>query len=80
MSDYLNVMAKRLGAEGLVVEDGMDVELHSDFGPLIEMMAEQTVAIQALADSNMLLVQAMAEADSDEVSGTELGLNGKPLI
>ena len=55
--------------------------LQRELGRLIQAVQEQTKAIQSLADSNALLVQAMAEADIEEDDGVPIRyLDGSQVL
>ena len=57
----------------------MNEHVESLLVELIETMQQQTEAINALAASNQMLVQAMAESDGDDNEVQTHGLDGKPL-
>lgn len=86
LREQLATAARGIDAVPLLVEDGMDVELH-DLGPLADAIQRQTdvnvelsQSIMALATSNMELVQAMAEAEEhDEGDEPEFDLAGRPI-
>ena len=61
----------------IVVENGVDAGVSYDLSPLISAMLAQTEAINNLAESNRLLIQAMAEADGMDPEPTQY-LDGAP--
>lgn len=77
---YLQSALSQLNLEPLVIEDGMDAQLHHNLDPLIGAITKQTQAINRLATSNEMLVLAMAESEGvDEQRIPSVGLNGRPL-
>lgn len=51
----------------------------SEIQELVEALKAQTIAINNLAESNALLVQAMSEAGPEEEHDFSFDLSGKPI-
>lgn len=60
-------LGSRLETQVVIADAGTDIEYRSDIGPLIKAIEQQTMAIDALAESNMALVDAMTQVDEEEV-------------
>ena len=73
-------LTAELDCQVLMVERGIDAEEHSDIAPLVQAIHEQTMAINALAESNMALVEMMAEVDQvdDEEREPATYMDGTP--
>lgn len=73
-------LTAELDCQVLMVERGIDAEEHSDIAPLVKAIHEQTKAINALAESNMALVEMMADVDQvdDEEREPATYMDGTP--
>ncbi|MFL1404200.1 hypothetical protein ACJO2E_02500 [Marinobacter sp. M1N3S26] len=82
MMCHLRAHAERLiddlSYDVLVVEHGLDAQVHSDVAPLVKAIERQTQAIDALAESNMALVDAMTQLDEDDGAGATTYLDDTP--
>lgn len=58
-------LAAELGMALAVLPGGIKAEVHSDIGALVEAIQGQTQAITALAESNMMLIDAMSQGEDD---------------
>lgn len=75
-------LAASMGLKAIVMTDGMEATVvPAGIGDLIKEMRTQSAAINRLAQSNEMLVQAMAEGEGmdPEDRPATVGLNGRPL-
>lgn len=78
---WIKPLTDKMGIEGVVIGDDLDVSVHHDLTPLVQAIGNQVAAINRLAASNEALVQAMAESegvDTDDMA-PRVGLNGRAL-
>ncbi|WP_165856744.1 hypothetical protein [Marinobacter sp. JSM 1782161] len=80
LMDQAEKFEQETGCQVIVTEHGIDCEIHTDVGPLVAAIEKQTEAINALAASNMELVEAMAEVDhvDDEEREPATYMDGTP--
>lgn len=60
-----------------LLDNNVGVRVHTDNSDLVDAIRQQTTAIQALADSNMALVQAMADGEDYDAPVSQY-LDGSP--
>lgn len=75
-------LAESMGLKAIVLTDGMDATvIPPGIGDLINEMRSQSAAINRLAQSNEMLVQAMADSEGMDLEDRvpSVGLNGRPL-
>lgn len=66
LREYGQTLAESVGMTLAVMSGGIKTEVHHDIGSLVEAIKLQTQAITALAESNMMLVEAMGQEDGGD--------------
>lgn len=89
LQEAASVLAEKLGYECVVLDGGMDADVHHSPTLLIDALHAQTAAINGLAQSNQqviaLLTDVVAElhcsggGDGDDDASVRLYLDGSPV-
>ena len=76
IQSLLTPIAEKMGITPLVVDEGLDVGVHSDIRPLLEeQLVEQRQTNQLL----LMLIEAMGEEDSDPGDEAQTYMDGTPV-
>jgi hypothetical protein len=76
IGQLIELIAKSLGMNHLVVGDGVEVGIHSDIKPVLERMLEEQAKTNTLLAA---LVSAMADEDADDGQHeTRVYMDGTP--
>ena len=76
IQSLLTPIAEKMGITPLVVDEGLDVGVHSDIRPLLEeQLVEQRQTNQLL----LMLIEAMGEEDSDPDDEAQTYMDGTPV-
>lgn len=81
LKEYGQTVADSMGMSFAVLPGGVKAAVHSDIRDLVEAMKAQAAAIAALAESNMLLIEAVAQdgEDSDPDAAPRTYMDGSPV-
>lgn len=77
LAQALTPAAQRIGA-AVLVDGGLQAQVHRDIGPLVEAMWAQIEAITQLVQQNAALMQAMADSEPDSDAEPTHYLSGRP--
>jgi len=78
--DWAKETESRIGMDVLVVEPGIDVDVHRDIGPLIDAMQAQTAAITDLVAVNQELIASILDDERVDLDGeARVDLSGRPI-
>lgn len=81
LREMLTPVAESQGLQAMAVTEGLDIQvIPGSLGDLVDAMTIQSAAITRLAESNEMLVQAMAESgDCGEDLPATTYMNGEPV-
>ena len=68
LQNALSLAAEKAGMTGLVIEAGMEVDVHHDLSPLINSVNQQTAALNRLVETNQALLISLIDDDVAEAS------------